>query len=245
MRLFGVTQVRNSPSIEAVPRPYVQQEGHSVLMNVTHFDPYFYIPCPRGFASNDLESFKNYLNVRLYHHPHIVTLNRLCRKSQGVTMSYERSSSRNRVFGAIREIPPSILSGSLPSMRGIYQKFEISTLEPLRAPRPYLPTRVFERGQCSYQELFGAAVPTFESNIAYTLRFMIDTKVVGMNWIEVPAGNYTLVHAKRSKCQIEISTRYVSSRGPNPTCIQGRVDGTNSYRIHPKENGPRLHPSAS
>lgn len=34
-------------------------------MNITHFDPYFYIPCPRGFTNSDLEPFKNHLNVRL------------------------------------------------------------------------------------------------------------------------------------------------------------------------------------
>jgi len=214
-------------------------------MNVTHFDPYFYIPCPRGFTSEDLESFKNYLNVRLYNHPYTLPLNRLYRRFQAVTMSYERNLSRNRVFGVIREINPSISSGLLRLTHGIYPKFEISTFEPLRAPRPYLPTRVFERGQCSYQELFGAAVPTFESNIAYTLRFMIDTKVVGMNWIEVPAGNYTLVHAKRSKCQIEISARYVYPRDPSSACVQGRAGGINLYLIHPKANGPRLRPSAS
>lgn len=37
---------------------------------------------------------------------------------------------------------------------------------------------MFERGECQYQNLFSVdSVPTFESNIAYTLRFMIDTKV--------------------------------------------------------------------
>ena len=67
---------------------------------------------------------------------------------------------------------------------------------------------------------------TFESNIAYTLRFMIDTKVcclthplaatnppqvVGMNWIEIPAGQYTLLEGKdrKSHCQIELSVRQV------------------------------------
>jgi len=139
--------------------------------------------------------------------PHMPILNRSCRKFQGVTMSYEQNLSRNKLFGVIREINLSISSGSLQSTQGIYPKFEMSTFQPRRVPPPYLSTRVFERAQCSYQELFGGVVPTFESNIAYTLRFMIDTKVVGMNWIEVPAGNYTLVHAKRSKCQIEIFVR--------------------------------------
>ncbi|KZP26619.1 delta DNA polymerase [Athelia psychrophila] len=70
---------------------------------------------------------------------------------------------------------------------------------------------MFERAECRYQDLFSIeSVPTFESNIAYTLRFMIDTKVVGMNWIEVPAGKYHVMsdNGKRSGCQIEFSMRW-------------------------------------
>jgi len=36
---------------------------------------------------------------------------------------------------------------------------------------------------------------------------MIDTKVVGMNWVELPAGKYEMLDntEKRSLCQIEAS----------------------------------------
>ena len=36
-------------------------------------------------------------------------------------------------------------------------------------------------------------------------------QVVGMNWIEVPAGQYTLINQPKSHCQIEISLRSVES----------------------------------
>ena len=36
--------------------------------------------------------------------------------------------------------------------------------------------RVFENGEVSFRGLFSGPVTTFESNIPYTLRFMIDTK---------------------------------------------------------------------
>ncbi|PPQ66648.1 hypothetical protein CVT26_009402 [Gymnopilus dilepis] len=66
------------------------------------------------------------------------------------------------------------------------------------------------RGECDYQDLFDGIVQTYESNIVFTLRFMIDTKVVGMNWIEAPAGKYKIVppDRKRSNCQLEITMRY-------------------------------------
>ncbi|KAF9447509.1 hypothetical protein P691DRAFT_776079 [Macrolepiota fuliginosa MF-IS2] len=70
---------------------------------------------------------------------------------------------------------------------------------------------LFERAECHFNELFPTEpVPTFESNIVFTLRFMIDTKVVGMNWIEVPAGKYKLItgQQKRSQSQIELHMRY-------------------------------------
>lgn len=72
--------------------------------------------------------------------------------------------------------------------------------------------------------MFEQEVMTYESNIAYTLRFMIDTKVthnasvrssaemrqvVGMNWVELPKGKYHMVSSseRKSMCQIEVSCK--------------------------------------
>ncbi|KAI8336982.1 DNA polymerase family B-domain-containing protein [Chlamydoabsidia padenii] len=49
---------------------------------------------------------------------------------------------------------------------------------------------------------------TYESNLAYLLRFMIDCKVTGCNWIELPAGSYTLSETHSSEAQIEVTTSY-------------------------------------
>ncbi|BEI82815.1 hypothetical protein CcaverHIS002_0306830 [Cutaneotrichosporon cavernicola] len=61
-----------------------------------------------------------------------------------------------------------------------------------------------------YKGLFPQEVLTYESNIAFTLRFMVDSHIVGMNWIEAPAGTYDLLSGseKRSNCQIELSLHY-------------------------------------
>lgn len=85
--------------------------------------------------------------------------------------------------------------------------------------------RLFEGGECSFENLFDGPMSTFESNVAYPLRFMIDTKVsqnncspthltcdqlVGMNWVEVPAGKYKIVKQNtKSHCQLEIIMRLV------------------------------------
>jgi hypothetical protein len=73
----------------------------------------------------------------------------------------------------------------------------------------------------------------------------ISQQVVGMNWIEVPAGSYELTteDAKRSNCQIELSVRCVLS---NLTLeyVQAFIllDTTSSSHICPKANGPKSHP---
>jgi DNA polymerase delta subunit 1 len=45
---------------------------------------------------------------------------------------------------------------------------------------------------------------TFESNLPFIMRFMVDTKVTGMNWIELPERKYTVRERHSSKCQIEV-----------------------------------------
>jgi len=49
---------------------------------------------------------------------------------------------------------------------------------------------------------------TYESNIAFALRFMIDTDIVGGNWVEVPKSKYLLCNNKSSNAQIEIDVCY-------------------------------------
>lgn len=49
---------------------------------------------------------------------------------------------------------------------------------------------------------------TFESNLAYLLRFMIDCKVKGANWIELPAGAYMMRNDYNSNAQINVEIRY-------------------------------------
>lgn len=49
---------------------------------------------------------------------------------------------------------------------------------------------------------------TYESNVLYTLRFMIDLDVVGGNWVELPAGSYWLPQSRASYCQIEAHVRF-------------------------------------
>jgi DNA polymerase delta subunit 1 len=51
---------------------------------------------------------------------------------------------------------------------------------------------------------------TYESNVPYALRYMIDTSIVGGNWVELPAGSYTLTPSasQTTHCQLEAHVRF-------------------------------------
>lgn len=48
---------------------------------------------------------------------------------------------------------------------------------------------------------------TYESNVLFALRFMIDCNIVGGNWIEVPSGKYKTAKSS-SYCQLEFNCLY-------------------------------------
>lgn len=49
---------------------------------------------------------------------------------------------------------------------------------------------------------------TYESNVLFALRFMIDCDIVGGNWIELPSGSYIKTSRNMSYCQLEVDVWY-------------------------------------
>lgn len=69
-----------------------------------------------------------------------------------------------------------------------------------------------ESGSANYKGLWrnvDGGIMTFDS-IQYVLRFMIDTGISGMSWVEVPPQKYTVMHQheRQSNCQIEAFVHY-------------------------------------
>ncbi len=56
----------------------------------------------------------------------------------------------------------------------------------------------------------GRTFQTYESNIAFVLRFMIDKKMTGSAWLELAANKYEVVpdDQKVSHCQFELHAKY-------------------------------------
>ncbi|KAF9045725.1 hypothetical protein BDZ89DRAFT_1058684 [Hymenopellis radicata] len=168
---------------EVILRMYgVTEHGNSVMARVTNFSPYFYVAQPRGFLQDDLEDFCQYLNDAVGIPSAVTNLQIVKRRN---LWGYKSDDYVPFIKITLNE------QRSVPKVRGL-----------------------FEKKLCNFNGHFvrsdGEPVATFESNIAYTLRFMIDTKLVGMNWVTVLPSKYVLVSDadKRSHCQIEIKMRW-------------------------------------
>jgi len=71
-------------------------------------------------------------------------------------------------------------------------------------------------------------LPTFESNVLYILRFMVDCNVSGGNWVSLPAGSWRRTAKPVSTCQLEVdimASALVShaAEGPHSAIAKFRI----------------------
>ncbi|GAV61568.1 DNA_pol_B domain-containing protein/DNA_pol_B_exo1 domain-containing protein/zf-C4pol domain-containing protein [Cephalotus follicularis] len=156
----------------------VTKEGHSVCCKVHGFEPYFYISCPLGMGLDDISRFHQILEGRM------------------------REVNRNS------KVPKHVRRIEMVHRRNIMY-YQQQTSHPFLKIVVALPTMVtscrgiLDRG--IQIDGFGMkSFMTYESNVLFALRFMIDCNIVGGNWIEVPAGKYKKTAKNLSYCQLEV-----------------------------------------
>lgn len=158
------------------------QDGHSVLLHVTDFLQYLYVAAPIGFTRAHLDGYKNALDSKL-------------------------SNGHEVAIQNIQIVLRENLYNYTGGQKSPYLK--ISVTEPKYASRL---RGLIERGDANYKGLWPAGdggIMTFD-NIQYVMRFMVDTKISGMSWVEVPAGSYSMLGKEEltSTCQIEARVHF-------------------------------------
>nr|BAE48221.1 DNA polymerase delta subunit [Chlorella sorokiniana] len=180
----GPHPVYHPTDLKEVPvvRMYgVTEGGSSVAAFVHGFEPYFYVEAPSpSFTPDDCQALAAELNAHL--------------------------SSKDRTKNA-RQCLRVQLARKQTMMHYQPQKDRLFLRIVLAGPNLVAPCRsLFEAG-ISLKWLNGQwfRSTTYESNVLYALRFMIDCGVVGGNWVELPPGSYTLVspQSKQTHCQLE------------------------------------------
>ncbi|KAG7002418.1 DNA polymerase delta catalytic subunit [Physcia stellaris] len=161
----------------------VTETGHSVLLHVTDFLHYLYIAAPVSFTKEDCGGFRTYLESQIGQHQPVI---------HSVQM---------------------VLRENLMKFQGNQKSpyLKITVTDPKHIPKVRTMLESGERG-LSYKGLWkgiDSGILTFDS-IQYVLRFMIDTGVTGMSWVEVPQSKYHLIadRDRQSNCQIEAYVHY-------------------------------------
>ncbi|KAI9758631.1 MAG: DNA-directed DNA polymerase delta [Chaenotheca gracillima] len=160
----------------------VTEDGHSVLLHVTGFMHYLYIAAPIAFGKGDCDGYKAYLNNQLGEYmPAVHSVQMVMREN---------------------------LYGFQGNQKSPYLKITVSDPRFINKLRSAL-----EGGRTNWNGLWSdiedQKIRTFDS-IQYVLRFMVDTKISGMSWVEVPTSKYRLLpsHSRQSHCQIEASADF-------------------------------------
>ncbi|PWA70694.1 DNA polymerase delta catalytic subunit [Artemisia annua] len=160
----------------------VTQEGNSICCNVHGFEPYFFISCPPGMGPDDISRFHQVLEGRM------------------------REDKRNN------SVPKCILRVELVQKKSIMY-YQQHSSQPFLKIVVALPTMVascrgiLDKG-IQIDGIGMKSFMTYESNVLFVLRFMIDCKIVGGNWIEVPAHKYMKTTKNMSYSQLEFDCLY-------------------------------------
>eukprot|EP00798_Chlamydomonas_sp_ICE-L_P022628 gene22628-29771_t len=164
----------------------VNDTGNSVCVFVHGFEPYFYIEKPGHWSTEDCDSLVKELNQRLVE------------KTRGQSPAVVRVEVENRA---------SVWNYQWDKKKDF---LKIACLRAVPNPKPQtliVSTGLFESGLFENGLSLGAGhlppCTTYESGVLFALRFMIDCKIVGGNWIELPAGKYKVPSNPMTYCQIE------------------------------------------
>ncbi|KAI9013278.1 DNA polymerase family B-domain-containing protein [Gaertneriomyces semiglobifer] len=152
-------------------------DGHSVTCHVHGFLPYFYVPAPMNYKPENKAALLQAMDSRL-----------------------RKPGSPEPAVVDIEMTMKSSIFGYHPQ-KALFLRIMVRYASLINAAK-----RLWKDG---FQvNNFGrvACDPTYESNIPYTLRFMIDAKIQGASWVELPASKYVLRgdNAKESTSQIEV-----------------------------------------
>ena len=132
------------------------------------FHPYVYLPAPTGIDQTNLAMFRKAMNAALL---------------------------ADLKGNALSGLTDAVLSCDLMNKSSLYG-FQGNEQIPfikvtVAVPRLVAATkRLLEKGEVTIPGFGGITAKVFEANIDFEIRFMADAKIVGCNWLELPAGSW-------------------------------------------------------
>ena len=163
----------------------VTRQGRSVMASIHGFTPYFYVSLPPSadMSDNALGQLRSVLDQRLKERTRGEE-KKLNTCVVGIQKAEAMQSLLGYHFGTTRDFIKVFVA--VPSL--------IPGLKRLFDDGVTIPNLGLIRGQ------------TYESNVPFVLRFMIDNNIQGADWIELPARTFSIrdESQKISRCTLEV-----------------------------------------
>ncbi len=200
IRMFGVTA-----------------EGHSAMVDVYGFLPYFYAPVPAEldgmfFAPPDHFEYDESITREEMNERHCSTMRNVMNHliSASIRNQYLQMNSTEYVVSV--EIVNRKSTEGYRTTGSPF--FKITVALPGHVA---LLRTILEKGVLIGASTF--AFQTYESSTVFASRFMIDIDMMGCSWVTVPASKYVLIepYAQTSTSQIELAVNYKDIVAHQPT----------------------------
>lgn len=161
----------------------VNDNGNSVCAFIHGFEPYFYAEKPSSWGDEAIEELKSEMNKKL----------------------------SERTKGLSGEVITSITLEKKSSIWG-YQKGDHKDFLKIKTSLPshVAAARALVENGIRVGDYGTLAGTSYESNVIFAMRFMVDLGIVGGNWVELPKSSYRVVKEGQGRtfCQIEAHASY-------------------------------------
>lgn len=156
----------------------VTAEGYSVLVHCYNYEPYLWIRAPRDWVPAFSQILRDELNAQLDPSTHVTeTVARIEVHRRQSLMHYEGAGPSDHLRVVVQ------LPQHIPKLRALLS----------------------ERGVACAGAWDGVRVfSTFESNVIFPLRFLVDNGISGCNWVTIPVDKFCIASVRTSSCQIEV-----------------------------------------
>ena len=177
----------------------VTEQGLSAAVHIHGFTPYFYCNPPTAdFDDAACGRFRELLEARVR-----------------ASKNKDAQAVRTAVLAVLVERKRSLLGYVPPGAENNRRVLRII----MAAPALVATARgILEKG-FSFDGRPELMLQTYESNVPFVLRFMVDQKIVGCNWLELPPATYTVraPNDKQTRCDVEVDVVYRSVVSHSPT----------------------------
>lgn len=178
----------------------VTKDGNSVFAVIHGFTPYFYASFPESvdLSPHNLTNMRNALDAKLRE------------RARG-----EEKNLENFVIKVEKTQPMQSLMGYHFDQKRYFVKVYVAM--PTLVPSC---KRVIEDGIAIPGAGIISATGTFESNVPFVMRFMIDCDITGADWVTFPAGKYTCYGDESHPCHSSLRT---SSKTSSRCTIEAHI----------------------